>query len=67
LGTWTFTATQYYLRMAGRTGAVGIILELPRVSSRAHGRSKPVQVPLDQFAILVADAGRIENLLKTSC
>ena len=65
LGTWTLTATQYHLRMAGQAGAMGIILELCRVSSRSHGRLKPLQVPFDQFAILVADAGRIQQLRKT--
>jgi hypothetical protein len=51
--------------MAGQAGAMGIILELCRVSSRSHGRLKPLQVPFDQFAILVADAGRIQQLRKT--
>jgi hypothetical protein len=65
LGTWTLTATQYHLRMAGKARALGYDFGLARVSSRLHRRLKPVQVALDQFAILVADAGHIAQLRKT--
>jgi len=42
-----------------------VVSSYPPESTRSQGRSKPLQVPLHQFSILVADTRRVQHLRKT--